>query len=148
MKKIAIIGAGSMSEALISGIVSSKLQESTEITVTNRGNVERLIELQNRYGVDYSFDLKKLVGEADAIILAMKPKDVKEATVQWKKLYHKRNTAHFCSCWRKYGQSATADRTGSSHCACYAQYFGNSREISNRYCLQLLCRRTTKNFRP
>ncbi|MEM5592376.1 NAD(P)-binding domain-containing protein [Niallia circulans] len=58
MKKIAIIGAGSMSEALISGIVSSKLQESTEITVTNRGNVERLIELQNRYGVDYSFDLK------------------------------------------------------------------------------------------
>ncbi|PAE11610.1 pyrroline-5-carboxylate reductase [Niallia circulans] len=84
MKKIAIIGAGSMSEALISGIVSSKLQKSTEITVTNRGNVERLIELQNRYGVDYSFDLKKLVGEADAIILAMKPKDVKEATVQWK----------------------------------------------------------------
>ncbi|MEZ2717124.1 pyrroline-5-carboxylate reductase [Niallia circulans] len=84
MKKIAIIGAGSMSEALISGIVSSKLQESTEITVTNRGNTERLIELQNRYGVKYSFDLEKLVGEADAIILAMKPKDVKEATVQWK----------------------------------------------------------------
>ncbi|MEK4442259.1 MULTISPECIES: pyrroline-5-carboxylate reductase [Niallia] len=84
MKKIAIIGAGSMSEALISGIVSSKLQESTEITVTNRGNTERLIELQNRYGVKYSFDLERLVGEADAIILAMKPKDVKEATVQWK----------------------------------------------------------------
>jgi pyrroline-5-carboxylate reductase len=84
MKKIAIIGAGSMSEALISGIVSSKLQESTEITVTNRGNTERLIELQNRYGVKYSFDIEKLVGEADAIILAMKPKDVKEATVQWK----------------------------------------------------------------
>ncbi|AYV70153.1 pyrroline-5-carboxylate reductase [Bacillus sp. PK3-056] len=84
MKKIAIIGAGSMSEALISGIVSSKLQESTEITVTNRGNTERLIELQNRYGVKYSFDIEKLVGEADAIILAMKPKDLKEATVQWK----------------------------------------------------------------
>lgn len=84
MKKIAVIGAGSMSEALISGIVSSRLHKGTDITITNRGNVERLIELQNRYGVNYSFDLEKLISEADVIILAMKPKDVREATEQWK----------------------------------------------------------------
>lgn len=84
MKKIAVIGAGSMSEALISGIVSSRLHKGTDITITNRGNVERLIELQNRYGVNYSFDLEKLISEADVIILAMKPKDVREATEQLK----------------------------------------------------------------
>lgn len=84
MNKLAIIGAGSMSEALISGIVSSKIIETTEITVTNRGNVERLTELQERYGIHYSFDLEKTVQEADAIILAMKPKDVKVAITQWK----------------------------------------------------------------
>jgi pyrroline-5-carboxylate reductase len=84
MNKLAIIGAGSMSEALISGIVSSKIIETTDITVTNRGNVERLTELQERYGIHYSFDLEKTIQEADAIILAMKPKDVKVAISQWK----------------------------------------------------------------
>ena len=84
MNKLAIIGAGSMSEALISGIVSSKIIETTDITVTNRGNVERLTELQERYGIHYSFDLETIVQEADTIILAMKPKDVKEAVAQWK----------------------------------------------------------------
>ena len=84
MNKLAIIGAGSMSEALISGIVSSNIIETTDITVTNRGNVERLTELQKRYGIHYSFDLEKTIQEADAIILAMKPKDVKVAISQWK----------------------------------------------------------------
>ncbi|MED3791358.1 pyrroline-5-carboxylate reductase [Niallia alba] len=84
MNKLAIIGAGSMSEALISGIVSSKMCETTDITVTNRGNENRLIELQERYGINYSFDLEKVIGNADVIILAMKPKDVREATLQWK----------------------------------------------------------------
>ncbi|CAI9388965.1 MULTISPECIES: pyrroline-5-carboxylate reductase [Bacillaceae] len=84
MNNLAIIGAGSMSEALISGIVSSKIIEPTAITVTNRGNVKRLTELQERYGIHYSFNLEKIIPEADVIILAMKPKDVKEAIAQWK----------------------------------------------------------------
>ena len=84
MNKLAIIGAGSMSEALISGIVSSKMSETTDIIVTNRGNENRLIELQERNGINYSFDLEKVIGNADVIILAMKPKDVREATLQWK----------------------------------------------------------------
>ena len=74
MNKLAIIGAGSMSEALISGIVSSKMSETTDIIVTNRGNENRLIELQERNGINYSFDLEKVIGNADVIILAMKPK--------------------------------------------------------------------------
>lgn len=84
MNNLAIIGAGSMSEALISGIVSSKIIEPTAITVTNRGNVKRLTELQERYGIHYSFNLEKVIPEADVIILTMKPKDVKEAIAQWK----------------------------------------------------------------
>ncbi|MCM3362939.1 pyrroline-5-carboxylate reductase [Niallia sp. MER TA 168] len=84
MNNLAIIGAGSMSEALISGIVSSKIIEPSAITVTNRGNVKRLTELQERYGIHYSFNLEKIIPEADVIILAMKPKDVKEAIAQWK----------------------------------------------------------------
>ncbi|WP_160725807.1 pyrroline-5-carboxylate reductase [Bacillus sp. USDA818B3_A] len=75
-KTIAFIGAGSMAEAMISGIVTAKKVPANQIIVTNRRNKQRLVELQNDYGIvgvshdDLNFDL------IDIIILAMKPKDV------------------------------------------------------------------------
>jgi len=78
MTKIAFIGAGSMSEALISGIVSSKMISSENIFVTNNSNKERLEHLHNQYGINFTYELDKLVQDADIVILAMKPKDVKQ----------------------------------------------------------------------
>lgn len=84
MKKIAIIGAGSMAEALISGILETRLMGAEQIWVTNRKNEERLAELQKRYGVQTSYDTESLFKGADIIILAMKPKDVASAVTGMK----------------------------------------------------------------
>lgn len=84
MEKIAIIGAGSMAEALISGILETGLIGAEQIWVTNRKNEERLAELQRRYSVQTSYDKESLFKGADIIILAMKPKDVAVAVMGMK----------------------------------------------------------------
>lgn len=82
--KIAFIGAGSMAEALIAGIIKSKVLESTQIVVTNRANEVRLKDLSNLYNVQTTLDTKIAVESADAIFLAMKPKDVSVALAEIK----------------------------------------------------------------
>lgn len=79
MKKLAIVGAGSMAEALISGIVESRLITGSNIWVTNRCSREKLQSLQKAYGVQATYNLSELLSGADAVILAMKPKDAQEA---------------------------------------------------------------------
>ncbi|WP_445493208.1 pyrroline-5-carboxylate reductase [Niallia sp. 03133] len=91
MKKLAFIGAGSMSEALISGIVGSKMLNGEDIFVTNKLNKQKLQTLKKKYQINYSYNLKELVEDADAVILAMKPKDVKEA-INEMKVYLSKNT--------------------------------------------------------
>jgi pyrroline-5-carboxylate reductase len=84
MKKIAVVGAGSMAEALISGIVENKLINSRNIWVTNRSNQEKLNQLTEQYGIQSTYDLEKLLQDATIVILAMKPKDVGAAIEQIK----------------------------------------------------------------
>lgn len=75
MKKMAFIGAGSMAEALISGIVENQIISSENIWVTNRQDQDKLTELHNRYGVQTTYDLEEFFQGADIVFLAMKPKD-------------------------------------------------------------------------
>lgn len=75
MKKIAFIGAGSIAEALISGIIGANLLDGENISITNRQNEEKLKELQQKYGTSYTYERKKLLADADIVVLAMKPKD-------------------------------------------------------------------------
>lgn len=79
MKKLAVIGAGSMAEALISGMVESRLITGDKIWVTNKCNKERLPYLQKSYGVQASYNLEEVFIGAEAVILAMKPKDAADA---------------------------------------------------------------------
>lgn len=79
MKKIAMIGAGSMAEALLSGMVRKNIIGKDRIWVTNRSNREKLESIKNTYGVNISYDRKEIVEHADIVILAMKPKDAAEA---------------------------------------------------------------------
>ncbi|MFE8702571.1 pyrroline-5-carboxylate reductase [Cytobacillus sp. FJAT-54145] len=89
MKKLAIIGAGSMAEALISGMVENQFINKKQIWVTNRRNEERLNQLQERYGVSTSYELTELLEEADIVVLAMKPKDA-ASSIELIKPYLKR----------------------------------------------------------
>ncbi|SDK23577.1 pyrroline-5-carboxylate reductase ProI [Sediminibacillus albus] len=78
-KKVAFIGAGSMAEAIMTGILAKGFLQSEQIWVTNKENKERLERLKNIYHVQCSMDKQKVVVEADVIILSMKPKDITEA---------------------------------------------------------------------
>lgn len=78
MEKLVFVGAGSMAEALIQGWIKKGVVPANHIYVKNRSNVQRLLDLKNRYGVHILENLEELK-DADLIILAMKPKDAYEA---------------------------------------------------------------------
>jgi pyrroline-5-carboxylate reductase len=84
MKKLVFIGAGSMAEALMSGITENRLLKGSQIWVTNRHNQKKLEQLEQAYGVNGSYDYKELFTGADAVILAMKPKDAANAIKEFK----------------------------------------------------------------
>jgi pyrroline-5-carboxylate reductase len=79
MKKLAVVGAGSMAEALISGIIESRLITGDNIWVTNKGNEEKLQFMQKTYGVQATYNLEEIFKGAEAVILAIKPKDAADA---------------------------------------------------------------------
>jgi len=79
MRKIAIVGAGSMAEAFISGILENGLIDRQNVWVTNNSNEKRLEGLKERYGIRSTYDLNTLFEGADIVMLAMKPKDANSA---------------------------------------------------------------------
>ena len=78
-KTIAFIGAGSMAEAMISGIVKSGKIPLNQIIVSNRSNNERLQQLEKAYGINGVTKENLNFDNIDMIVLAMKPKDAKTA---------------------------------------------------------------------
>ncbi|MFD2169645.1 pyrroline-5-carboxylate reductase [Tumebacillus lipolyticus] len=84
MKKqtILFLGAGRMAEAILSGLLARKRDSIEEIIVTNRSNEARLAELRAAYGVTATRDWQAQVAGADAIVLAMKPGQVRETLVE------------------------------------------------------------------
>lgn len=74
-KTILFMGAGSMAEAMIAGIVSAQKLPSRQLIVSNRRNTDRLEELQENYGIIGVPREQLNLGQADIIVLAMKPKD-------------------------------------------------------------------------
>ncbi|MGJ9459208.1 pyrroline-5-carboxylate reductase [Oceanobacillus sp. CF4.6] len=74
-KRITFLGAGSLAEAIISGIIKSELIAKENIYVTNKSNTARLEYMQKGYQVQCSTDKNELAKEADIIVLAMKPND-------------------------------------------------------------------------
>lgn len=78
-KKICFLGAGSIAESMISGILDKKLVKPDQIYVTNRCDDERLQYLHHQYRIQTHREKRLLVPSCDLIILAMKPKDVDQA---------------------------------------------------------------------
>ncbi|RSL31131.1 pyrroline-5-carboxylate reductase [Salibacterium salarium] len=83
-KTIAFIGAGSMAESIIGGLLKKNLVSPTNITVTNHSNEQRLLDIKNSFGVNTTPTATKAVEIADIIILAMKPKHIEEAVASLK----------------------------------------------------------------
>jgi pyrroline-5-carboxylate reductase len=78
-QKVFFLGAGSISEAIIKGMVGACLLPPEHITVCNRRHVARLEELQKRYGVSVCQNKQADIAQADILVLAVKPYDLVNA---------------------------------------------------------------------
>ena len=71
-KKIAVIGAGNMGEALIAGMLAAKAAVPDDVHATDV-IAERLDQVKARYGVRVGADNSAAAGWADIVILAVEP---------------------------------------------------------------------------
>ncbi|MDF2922080.1 MAG: pyrroline-5-carboxylate reductase [Paenibacillaceae bacterium] len=81
-KSIVFIGAGSMAEAIIRGIIQQEIAQPEHVYAINRSNVEQLAALKERYGIHCAFEAsekEEYIRRADIVVVAMKPKDVRQA---------------------------------------------------------------------
>ncbi len=71
-KKIAILGAGNMGEALAKGLLRAGKMTADALTCTD-ARAERREEIGKRYGVQVTADNRAAAAQADVVVLAVKP---------------------------------------------------------------------------
>jgi pyrroline-5-carboxylate reductase len=74
-RKVAILGAGRIGEALIVGLLSSGWREPGEIAATSRRQ-ERVDELAERHGVQATLSNHDAAAGAALVVVAVKPQDI------------------------------------------------------------------------
>ena len=84
---LAIIGAGRMGEALLSGLLRSAWVEPTQVICTARRE-ERCDELRGTYGVSATTDNVAALEAADVVVLAVKPQTVHQLLDQVGTSFH------------------------------------------------------------
>ena len=77
MGVVAVVGAGVMGEALLSGLLRGDRMGDTFVVADKRH--DRCVELQERYGVDIASN-SEAAAEADVIVLVVKPQDIMAVT--------------------------------------------------------------------
>jgi pyrroline-5-carboxylate reductase len=77
--RIGFLGAGSIVEAMLAGILKNELIAPERIFVANRSDRARLRRMAEMFGVNACEDKAALVEQSDILILAMKPKDAPDA---------------------------------------------------------------------
>ena len=81
-KRIFFLGAGSISEAIIKGLLETEAVAPHQITICNRQNAGRLAMLEARYRIIVSADKLADLAAADVILLTVKPFDVAAALTE------------------------------------------------------------------
>lgn len=79
METIVFVGAGSMAEAILAGLVNQQVLPAEKIFVMNKADEARLKQLHTKYGVSIVCPERKILTEADLVILATKPHDITKA---------------------------------------------------------------------
>jgi pyrroline-5-carboxylate reductase len=74
-RRIAILGAGQIGEALISGLLSSRWREPSELVASVR-RPERASELSERHSIRATLSNPEAVNGAALVVLAVKPQDI------------------------------------------------------------------------
>jgi pyrroline-5-carboxylate reductase len=73
-RRVAVLGAGTIGEALIAGLLSGGWREPSEIVATGRRE-ERVDELREKLGVKATLSNADAVADAALIVIAVKPQD-------------------------------------------------------------------------
>src|SRR5256886_8210809 len=74
MRRVAILGVGTIGEALLRGLLSGGWREPPEVVVTVRDE-KRAAELAERYGVQATTSNAEAVRGAALVVIAVKPQD-------------------------------------------------------------------------
>ncbi len=74
-RRIAVLGAGQIGEALIGGLLSSGWRSPAELTASTRRE-ERAAELRERHGIDVTLSNAEAVAGAALVVVAVKPQDI------------------------------------------------------------------------
>ncbi len=82
-KNIGLVGGGNMAEALIKGLILSKICSSDRLFVSDIRS-ERLDYLKTTYSIKAFKDNAEMVNQSDIIILAVKPQDIKTAISEFR----------------------------------------------------------------
>jgi pyrroline-5-carboxylate reductase len=74
-RKIAILGAGQIGEALLSGLLSSGWRSAAELSASTRRE-ERAEELREKHGIAVSLSNAEAAAGAALLVVAVKPQDI------------------------------------------------------------------------
>jgi pyrroline-5-carboxylate reductase len=74
-RRIAILGAGKIGEALLAGLLSSGWREASELVATTRRE-ERAQELAERFGIRATTSNAEAVAGSAIVVVAVKPQDI------------------------------------------------------------------------
>lgn len=74
-KKLCIIGAGQMGEALFGGFIKSGIVQAGQI-ILNDVNIERLQSLKDKYHIEFNADTLEAVKKSDIVLVAVKPQHI------------------------------------------------------------------------
>lgn len=81
-RNITFIGAGSMAEAMISGLINKAGISPLQITAVNHSNEKRRLELNKKYNIQTMAFSEVSFNNTDVIILAVKPKQAETVLQQ------------------------------------------------------------------
>src|ERR671910_3724586 len=74
-RKIAILGAGQIGEALLGGLLSSGWRTPSELAASTRRE-ERAAELRERHGIEVTLSNAEAAAGAALVVIAVKPQDI------------------------------------------------------------------------
>ena len=73
-RRVAVLGAGTIGEALIAGLLSGGWRAPAELVATARRD-ERVAELKETFGIEATLDNRAAVDGAALVVVAVKPQD-------------------------------------------------------------------------
>jgi pyrroline-5-carboxylate reductase len=73
-RRVAVLGAGTIGEALIAGLLSGGWRAPAELVATGRRE-ERIAELRERFGIKATLSNREAIAAAALIVIAVKPQD-------------------------------------------------------------------------